>query len=384
MGRKKRVFMRKLITRQWSAAVIACLFLLSSRMLCHADEVTATQPAVQVKTGTFDLTFKNRSPLSTPKELARRLSLKPADVATDYDLSQKPYKAYVPTNYDPAQPVGVLVYLGYKDSVSTPPLWQPMLEESHLIFITPVCHSGDQFPPSVPIWQTTGLAMDAVYNLKRQYAIDPKRVYLMSWTQGSIQRSLATSDVFTGFIVTYDQSWFKSIRIADRIYPAKFSAPPGELLRDAESLQFFLIDDKSVELAKEIKITADAMREFGFEHVMQTGLSSNDDLHFPNLKAEWFSHQALQFLDEFSTAEHKAPSESQTATTNPEAEATATAPSASPGPSEAQALLAKAQLLMSNGRTDLARTKLQDIIQTFPNDPVAAKAKQLLDQINNE
>ena len=43
-----------------------------------------------------------------------------------------------------------------------------------------------------------------------------------------------------------------------------------------------------------------AMRQFGFEHVMEIGLSSGDDLHYPNLKAEWFSQQALPFLDNFS------------------------------------------------------------------------------------
>jgi hypothetical protein len=36
---------------------------------------------------------------------------------------------------------------------------------------------------------------------------------------------------------------------------------------------------------------------------------------------------------------------------------------------------------MSNDRTELARDKLQKIVELFPNDPAAAKAKQLLDQI---
>src|ERR1700689_4776524 len=158
--------MSKLIKRPWAARIIAGFLLLFAQAPCRADDAPATQPAVPVKTGEFDLTFTERSPLSTPKELARRLNLKPASLGADYDLSKRPFKAYVPRNYDPATSVGVFVYLGYKDSVSTPPLWKPVVEQSHMIFITPVCHFGTEYSPSVPMWQMAGLALDAVYNLK--------------------------------------------------------------------------------------------------------------------------------------------------------------------------------------------------------------------------
>ena len=374
--------MRRLFTWPCAACVTASIILLSGQAPCRAEDGPATRPAAQIKTGVLDLTFTERSPQSDSKELARRLNLKQADMGADYDLSKRPFKAYVPRNYDPAQPVGVIVYLGYKDSVSSPPLWQAVLEESHLIFIAPVSHSGTQYPGSVPLWQTTGLALDAVYNLKRQYAIDDKRIYEMSWALGSTQTALATADVFRGFILTYDQSWFEPVRAENGgYYPATFSSPPVALLLKAQNLPFFLIDDKSGELAKEISLKVGAMRHDGFEHVIQTGLSNTDDLHFPNLKAEWFSQQALPFLDKSSTAERKLNPESRMAAANSETAGATTAPTASAGPSEAQSLLSQAQLLMSNDRTELARDKLQKIVELFPNDPAAAKAKQLLDQI---
>lgn len=133
------------------------------------------------KTGELDLTFTQRSPLSSPAAMAERLDLKLSDLGADYDLSQRPFKAYVPSNYDPKVPVGIFVYLGYKDSSDTPPLWDPVLEKHHLIFITPVCHSGTHYANAVPVWQSVGLAFDAVENLKRQYSIDTKRIYLMGW-----------------------------------------------------------------------------------------------------------------------------------------------------------------------------------------------------------
>jgi hypothetical protein len=365
------------------AVVLVVGWLLFGQEVAAADVAPSTQPAAGIKTGELDLTFTERSPLSTPKELARRLNLKPADVATDYDLSKKPYKAYVPTNYDPATPVGIIVYLGYKDSVSTPPLWKPVLDESHLIFITPVCHFGDLYAPSIPLWQTVGLALDAVNNLKHQYAIDSKRIYLMSWDE-SMRVSIATADVFTGFIVTYDLGWLESIRSGNLIYPSAFSPPPAELLHDAENAPFFRIDDASPELVKANERIAGAMRRRGFEHVMRAGLSNSDDLHYPNFKAEWFSQQAMPFLDKFSTADRKAVPKTETAATKSDAAPAATNPSAAPAPSEAQSLLSKARLLLANGQTDIARDKLQQIIKLFPDDPAAAKARELLDQIGNQ
>ena len=55
-------------------------------------------------------------------------------------------------NYDPATPCGIFVYLGYKDTVATPPAWHSLLDKSHLIFISPVSHTGEQFQPSIPMW----------------------------------------------------------------------------------------------------------------------------------------------------------------------------------------------------------------------------------------
>ena len=58
------------------------------------------------------------------------------------------------------------------------------------------------------------------------------------------------------------------------------------------------------------------------------------------------------------------------------------APLAAPEVNAAQHLLGMAQLYISNGQTDLAQKKLQQIIDAYPGDPAAAKAKELLGQMN--
>ena len=346
-----------------------CLILCttSSVVICRADGAATTQPAPAVKTGAITLTFTTRSPLSTPKELARRLNLKLTDLGPDYDLAKQPFKAYVPTNYDPSQPLGIFVYLGYKDTVSDPPEWRPVLEKAHMIFISPVSHSGRQYLPSIPLWQTTGLALDAVYNLKQQYAIDDRRIYEMAWAEDGMPSAFASPDVFTGFVVAFDERWFESIPAGgNSYYRSSMPAPPIEMQERAKPRPFFLIDQQSGP-ATEMALKAKAMESDGYAHVMRVTLSPVDDLHFPHLKAEWFSQQALPFLDRYATASgNVAHSEN--------------APAAS-APSEAESLLSRARLLIANGQPDLAREKLQEIVNSFPNDPAAAQAKALLAQI---
>src|SRR6516162_10475058 len=105
--------------------VVACIDLKTPATVVRADEPATTQSSVA--TGDIDLTFTERSPLSKPEELARRMNLKESEVSPDYDLSKCPFKAYVPTNYDPSVPVGVFVYFGYKDTIGTPPTWHLVL-----------------------------------------------------------------------------------------------------------------------------------------------------------------------------------------------------------------------------------------------------------------
>ncbi|MGD0768985.1 MAG: serine protease [Tepidisphaeraceae bacterium] len=258
----------------------------------------ATQPADHAKTGELDLVFSHRSQLSDRKELARRLNLKESEMGQDYDLSQCPFKAYVPTNYDPSTPCGVFVYLNYKNTDSVPPLWLPVLDQSHLIFISPVCNSIGVESTPVPLWQTMGLALDAVDNLKQQYAIDDKRIYLMTFNNGT-PVALSSADVFTGFVLAYDQLWFRSIPAGNgRYYAASCAAPPAALRRQAKERPFFLIGPENDELCcQQIALKKGAMKADGFGQLMEVDLSNDNDLHYPNFSLPWFSQKALPFLD---------------------------------------------------------------------------------------
>jgi hypothetical protein len=343
--------------------------------LAFADSPT-TAPA---KTGDLTLTFTDRSPQSSPKDLAHRLNLKPTDVANDYDLSSKPYKAYVPTNYDPATPHGIFVYLGYKDSTGTPKDWHPLLEKSHLIFITPVSHTGTQYEPSIPLWQTLGLAFDAVHNLKQQYAINPSRIYLMVMDDNATQLTLVSTDVFTGFVIAMDPGYFRRISAGNRYYPPTFPPPPEQYKRLAQRRPYFLLDTFGADdpTNKIIQLKAAAMKQDGIKLVDTAPASLTTDLHYPDFKVEWFEDKALPFLDKSTSAATTEPASVARTTTKP----TTSALPAAAAPSPAAHALSMARLYIKNGQPELARTKLQLIIETFPNDPAAEQARELLKRL---
>jgi hypothetical protein len=360
--------MRRLV--QAGTVFILCLMV---HRACWGDDTPASQPSAPAKTGKFDVTFTERSPLSRRPELARRLNLQEAGMGDDYDLAHQPFKVFVPTNYDPKVACGVIVYLGYKDTAETPAAWEPVLEKSHLIFISPVSHSGPTNPPAVQRWQSAGLALDAIYNLKKQYNIDDRRIYQMGWNVGAMELTLATSDVFTGYINAFDQSWGVAIAAGNGgNYPSMYRNPPGILYSGAKSHPFVLIASENPDFVKQITLKVGAMKGDGFDHVMQLSLSPTDDLHYPNMKADWFDGKALPFLDQFAT-ENPTPG-----TTRP---SVAGGDGATSQPSKAETWLSVAKILITNGQTNLAKSKLRAIIAAYPDDPAAKEARELLEKL---
>src|SRR5207248_1200260 len=67
--------------------------------------------AEEVKTGAFEATFSERSPLSDVKVLPRRLGYE--GKATDYELGKQTFLVYVPEKYEAGKPMGLLVFVNF-------------------------------------------------------------------------------------------------------------------------------------------------------------------------------------------------------------------------------------------------------------------------------
>jgi hypothetical protein len=363
--------------------------------LTAAGPITAPDSAPPPQTGDITLNFTQRSPLSSRKEIARRLALKESDLADDYDLTTYPFKAYIPPNYDPSTPYGVFVYLGIKDVNDVAVDWEGVFDKSHMIFITPYYHNN-----GTREWHLIGLGFDAIENLKRLYNIDTHRLYEM-WNGSGIDLAVAGADVYSGMIIGENWDYFRRIDVGGgRYHPAACQRPPSDLLQKAMRHGVVLITSAPIENSG-APFIAKALKEDGFTQVLSLN-QTRDEMHFPHFAASWISDPVLPFLDKARQKGLSAPTESDepvaaappppvettgdpspsTPSTRPAA--SPPAPSSRPTPSvtsNAEHLLSLARLYIQNGNTELARTKLKAILTAYPKDPAAIEAKKLLDSL---
>lgn len=336
--------------------------------LAAAGPASGPSSATPPQTGEITLTFSQRSPLSSRKDIARRLGAPEALLRDDYDLKSFTFRTYIPPNYDPSTPYGVFVYLGNHDVSAVPPEWKPLFDKSHMIFISPDWHSPQ------PEWQLLGLGFDAIDNLKRVYNIDTHRLYDMWFNSGPLPVPIAGADVFTGIILGEDWKYWRRINIPPNHYiDADLTPPPPDLLTRAKPHGVVLIS-LADNPASGAPIIEKALKQDGFAHVLSITRPLNE-LHYPNYAAGWITDPVLPFLDK--AAQGPATAASATAAT-PATRPSSASPAASP---DAQHLLAMARLFIANGKPERARTNLQSILARYPHDPTAIPAKKLLDSL---
>ncbi|HWE92405.1 MAG TPA: tetratricopeptide repeat protein [Tepidisphaeraceae bacterium] len=342
--------------------------------LAAAAPATAPGNASPPQTGEITLTFTQRSPLSSRKEIARRLALPESKLpGGDYDLTTFPFRAYVPPNYDPNTPYGVFVYLGNHDVNTVATKWEPLFDKSHMIYITTDWHSPQ------PEWQLVGLGFDAIDNLKRVYNIDTHRLYDMWFNSGPLLMPIACADVYTGMILGEDWEYWRRINVPpNQFHAADFQSPPADLLTKAKPHGVVLItlgnnpDSGAPTIAM-------ALKQDGFAHVLSI-TQPPEELHYPNYAAGWITDPVLPFLDKAARQSPAGPATPATAATPATPATRPSTPSPAAGP-EAQHLLTMAQLFLDNGKPERARTNLQAILARFPHDPAAVPAKKLLDSL---
>jgi hypothetical protein len=165
--------------------------LLSSVLLQAAtDELIEEFDASATRTGFFKL-------VKTPVEVlgesdAGRLN------PVLLDSEQVEWRVYVPRNYDPTSPPGVLVFISSIEWGGIPEEWQPVMEEKNLIWI-----SASNAGSSAPVQQRMIKAIIAPRAVDRDYQIDMDRIYIAGFADGGMVANLvqtAEPGVFKGGI----------------------------------------------------------------------------------------------------------------------------------------------------------------------------------------
>src|SRR4051794_4656814 len=161
------------------------IFLILAVAVSSRAAPPATQPDAKPQTGTFTVNFTDRSPMSAPAELRKRVGESAAAAGgLDYDLAQVPFVVHVPPDYDASQPYGVVFLLNFMTTKDAPTPWLPLLAQKHLIFVAAE-------PNAQPAATRAGLALDAIDNLKRRYAIDESRLFVLALYQRDNTHELA-------------------------------------------------------------------------------------------------------------------------------------------------------------------------------------------------
>jgi predicted esterase len=257
------------------------------------------------RTGSFSTTFAERSPLSSMKEFTTRCKasieqIKKLDPAAgEYDLAKESFQICVPKAYKPGVPHGLLVYISAGNDGSPSADWIPLLEKFSIVWV-----GANQSGNERLIWYRTNLALDAVYNMKKLYAIDLDRVYVSGESGGgrsSSRTALEYPDVFSGGIFMIGCDYFRTVKNVEpgksTVFQAMFPAPAGSLLDRAKTKNRYVIltGEKDMNRYPCLSMAA-AFKEDKFAHVTLFDVPGMGHERPVGANVEWFE-KALAALD---------------------------------------------------------------------------------------
>jgi hypothetical protein len=301
-------------------------------LLLSALATPALADPPEAKTGSFQLTFTERSPLTELKSLTRRLKVpivKSGDTFQDYDLSKESFLVYVPEKYDPQKPLGLIVLANYKHSGTLPDAVLPQLADANVALIVP-----NEYVTTW--WHRAGLDLDAAFNMQKRYAIDPHRVYVFGggdWPDDdgkshfvAERLGLFYPEVFTGtFTVNpglyrpYQEPMPQGIRTWQPSLP--HPDPPQIALAKTHPFVGGLEGEN-----ESTSIILKAYKADGFTHFKFIPFTGNQ-YHYPNYTTDWIP-DVLAFMDPI-TAKLKLPAPGKPAT--PPADQPVTKPATNTG-----------------------------------------------------
>jgi len=99
------------------------------------------------------------------------------------------WEVFVPANYDPAKPAGVLVFINSRDSGLIEPEWKAVMENTNLIYIG-ANESGNQ----IDVPKRVAYAVLAPRVIINSYEVDLERIYVSGFSGGSRVASMVATE----------------------------------------------------------------------------------------------------------------------------------------------------------------------------------------------
>jgi predicted esterase len=192
----------------------------------------------------------------------------------------------------PAKP-GLLIYINPDDSANLPGGYEELLGKRGLIAVVPY-KAGN----SRNIFDRMRLAIDAQFNLRKKYAVDPSRVYLSGFSGGGRTASMlavAYADLFSGAAPLCGVSFYTEIPSEPgKHWPPSYIPDAGPLKTAKASGRYALVTgEKDFNLKNTQAVYEHGFRKQGFK---RASLVEVPGLGHAPPPPEWFE-KALEFLD---------------------------------------------------------------------------------------
>jgi hypothetical protein len=261
----------------------------------------ATAAQEKPKKGSFRTVFDERHELGLIKEIAARFNWSMDEIrdkdpkAGAYDPKDEYFQVCVPDGYSADAPHGLLVWIGPYEGGSVADDWKEVLARKKLIAIGP-----EKAGSKRQVWYRMSLALDAVHNMKKRYAIDPKRIYVAG-EKTAVRMTHHWPDVFTGGIYMKVFGFYLDIPFPDdpkRYWPALFARPRDSLLKKAkQDVRHVLLmgdQDRTIALPHARASYERIRKTEGFSHFSYLEMPGKGDVL---IDGKWLE-KALDVLDE--------------------------------------------------------------------------------------
>lgn len=153
-------------------------------------------PQSSVARGVFQKRFDSASPLASKTSLDERLKPPANFYSSELDIGKEDFDIYVPEDYQPGKPFGLLVWINSGDCGLTPNEWYATFKKYHII-----CIGGAKTGKDRTRADRIRIALAAYQNMKTLYTLDDERIYIAGFAGGAkiaAELGLAFGDVFRG------------------------------------------------------------------------------------------------------------------------------------------------------------------------------------------
>lgn len=238
-----------------------------------------------------DVQFRKTAPYSSAMVVQRRTGI--WDPAVEYEIARQRFHLIVPKTYSTNSDWGLFVWVSPGDDVRIPRDWEAELAKHRLLFVS-AYDSGN----SRPVVNRFRRALDATYNVGRQFKIDRRRIYISGLSGGSRVASVlgvAYADIFTGTLCVCGVDFYQIAGVGPMLdYPATYVPDPRILPLAKKSARFVLLTGEN-----------DFNRE-NTRTVLEKGFKANKFSHVLYLEVPGMYHAmpgaadlntALEFLD---------------------------------------------------------------------------------------